>query len=92
MYFLLGASSSNGAWSTGAVLEADHRRLHLQKDRIFALTLADDDSPSTTSSTRRSGPAVPVPDLVLYLTDIDTCWPHPQARGSSADLGPTWPS
>jgi deoxyguanosine kinase len=61
-----------------------------QKDRIFAyLTLADDELALYDKLYATLEPAVPVPDLVLYLTaDVDTCMARirKRARGFEREI------
>jgi deoxyguanosine kinase len=61
-----------------------------QKDRIFAyLTLSDDELALYDKLYASLEPAVPVPDLVLYLTaDVDTCMARirRRARGFEREI------
>jgi deoxyadenosine/deoxycytidine kinase len=83
MYFLL----SRFRQQQGVIQQELFQRLVIadyvfQKDRIFAyLTLADDELALYDRLYATLEPAIPVPDLVLYLTaDVDTCMARTRKR------------
>jgi deoxyadenosine/deoxycytidine kinase len=91
MYFLL----SRFRQQQGVIQQELFQRLVIadyvfQKDRIFAyLTLADDELALYDRLYATLEPAIPVPDLVLYLTaDVDTCLSRirKRARGFEREI------
>jgi deoxyadenosine/deoxycytidine kinase len=91
MYFLL----SRFRQQQGVIQHELFQRLVIadyvfQKDRIFAyLTLADDELSLYDRLYATLEPAIPVPDLVLYLTaDVDTCMARirKRARGFEREI------
>jgi deoxyadenosine/deoxycytidine kinase len=91
MYFLL----SRFRQQQGVIQQELFQRLVIadyifQKDRIFAyLTLADDELSLYDRLYATLEPAIPVPDLVLYLTaDVDTCLARirKRARGFEREI------
>jgi deoxyadenosine/deoxycytidine kinase len=91
MYFLL----SRFRQQQGVIQQELFQRLVIadyvfQKDRIFAyLTLADDELALYDRLYATLEPAIPVPDLVLYLTaDVDTCMARirKRARGFEREI------